>query len=102
VNVRLLGAAQAEAIDIADRYDVQVPGLGDQFFAALDALVGNLTVHPRLYARVRRAPANREVREGRVSGFPIVAVYELTATEALILSITHGRRSRKPWRQRLP
>jgi hypothetical protein len=102
VSVRLLGVAQIEAIDIADWYDQQTSGLGDRFFAALDVLVANITVHPRMYPRVKRAPANREVREALIPNFPFVAVYEVSAVETLILSITHARRVCRPWRQRLP
>jgi len=43
VNVRILGVALVEAIDAADRYDQQTPGLGTRFLAALDVLVSNLT-----------------------------------------------------------
>ncbi len=96
MNARLLGAAMAEAIDAADWYDQQTPGLGARFLAALDALVATLATHPRMYARVRRAPAGREVREAMIAGFLFSAVYEVTATEVVILSVTHARRARRP------
>lgn len=102
MSVRILAVAQIEAIDIADWYDQQTPGLGNRFFAALDVLVANITAHPRMYPRVKRAPTNREVREALIPGFPFVAVYEVTPIETLVLSITHARRVRRPWRQRLP
>jgi plasmid stabilization system protein ParE len=101
VNVRLLGAALAEAIEAADWYDQQTPGLGVRFPAALDTLVAILTTHPRVYGRVRRAPAGREVREAMIPGFLYTAVYEVTATELVILSVTHARSRRRPWRGRL-
>jgi plasmid stabilization system protein ParE len=101
VNARLLGAALAEAIDAADWYDQQTPGLGARFLAALDCLVATLATHPRMYARVRGAPAGREVREAMIPGFLFTAVYEVTATEVVILSVTHARRLRRPWRGRL-
>jgi len=102
VRVRILGVAQVEAIDVADWYDQQTAGLGTRFLGALDVLVAKLTVHPRMYPRVRGAPAGREVREAMIFGFPFVAVYEVTLAESLILSLTHARRVRRPWRQRLP
>jgi plasmid stabilization system protein ParE len=102
VNVRLLGAALAEALEIADLYEQQTPGLGDRFLAALDALVANIMAHPRMYGRVRRAPAGREIREAMIRGFPFIVVYEVTPNEAVILSVTHARRANRSWRQRLP
>jgi plasmid stabilization system protein ParE len=102
VNVRLLGAAQAEVIDAADAYDQRSPGVGARFFTAIDDLIARLTVHPRMYGRVARAPHGHDVREARVPGFLYVVVYEVTATEVLILSVTHARSRQNPWRRRLP
>lgn len=102
MKVRLLGAAQVEVIDAGDAYEQQSPGVGDQFLAAVDTLVARLTRHPRLYGRVSRAPRGHEIREARVPGFLFVAVYEVTATEVVILSVTHARSVRQPWRRRLP
>jgi hypothetical protein len=102
VSVRILGVAQVEAIDAADWYDQRTVGLGTRFLAALDVLVANITAQPRMYPRVKRAPVGREVREAQIPSFLFVAVYEVTPIESLILSITHARRVRRPWRQRLP
>jgi hypothetical protein len=91
-----------DATDWADWYNQQAPGLGDRFLAAVDALVATLTAHPRLYGRVPRGPAGREVRQALVPGFLIRAVYEVTPNEVLVVSLTHARSARQPWRQRLP
>jgi plasmid stabilization system protein ParE len=88
-------------MEVADALDQQTPGMGDRFLAAIDTLVANITAHPRMYGRVRRAPAGREIREALVPTFQYVAVYEVT-DEAVILSVTHARRSRRQWRPRLP
>jgi plasmid stabilization system protein ParE len=102
VNVRLLGVAQAEALDAADWYDRQTTGVSDRFLFALDTLVANLTAHPRMYGRVGYAPAGREVRRAQIPGFLFLVVYEIRATEVVILSITHARSVRQRWRGRLP
>ena len=102
MNVRLLAAARVDAIDLADAYNQRSAGLGGRFLAAVDALVATLTTHPRLYGRVPRSPAGREVRQTLVPGFLITAVYEVTSTEVLILSLTHARSTQQPWRRRLP
>jgi plasmid stabilization system protein ParE len=102
VNVRLLVAAQIDVLDAADEYDQQSPGAGDRFIAAVDDLVARLTTHPRMYGRVARAPRRHEIRQARVGGFLYIAVYLVTATEVVILSVAHARSVRKPWRSRLP
>jgi plasmid stabilization system protein ParE len=102
VNVRILGPAQAEVIDAADAYDQQSPGTGARFFQAVDDLVARLTTQPRMYGRVPRAPRGHAVRRALLPGFLYTAVYLVTATEVIILSVTHARSIRQPWRRRLP
>ena len=101
MNVRLLGAARIDAADAADWYDQRRADLGSRFLAALNDLTTDLSQQPRIYGRVPRAPARREIREERVPGFPFLVTYELTTTELVILSVTHFRSVRRPWRQRL-
>jgi plasmid stabilization system protein ParE len=102
VNVRLLAAAQIDVLDAADEYDQQSPGAGDRFITAVDDMVARLTTHPRMYGRIARAPRRHEIRQARIRGFLYVAVYLVTATEVVILSVTHARSARNPWRRRLP
>lgn len=101
MNVRLLAPAQAELIDAADSYEQRAVGLGARFHDALDELVANLTVQPQMYGRVSRVPRGRDVRLAPVGVFEYVAVYEVTAAEVIILSVTHARSVRQPWRRRL-
>ena len=91
-----------DAIDLADWYDQQTPGLGAAFFKAVDDLIAALSAHPRLYGRISDAPRGREVRLGLLPGFPIVFVYVVRPNEVVVVSLSHARSSRRPWRQRLP
>lgn len=90
MNVRTLAAAQIDVIDIADAYDIAAPNSGTRFFDAVDDLIARLSAHPRMYGRVIRAPRGREVRVGRVTGYPYLAHDEVTATEVIILSVTRA------------
>ncbi|HVL15448.1 MAG TPA: type II toxin-antitoxin system RelE/ParE family toxin [Gemmata sp.] len=101
MNVRILGVARAESLDVADAYDQLTPGLGQRFLEALDAFVAIVASQPRLYPRVRQRTGGREVREGLLTGFLFIVVYEVTPAEIVILSVTHGKRRTRPWRQRL-
>ena len=101
MNVQILGVAQAEALDAADWYDQQTSGTGTRFLSALDALVAELTRHPWRFSRVSRPPRGRDIRRAQLPGFPFTAVYEVAA-EVVILSVTHARSVRQPWRRRVP
>lgn len=101
MNVRLLGAAQADVLDAADWYEQQSTGLGDRFFAAVDRTVGRIGRFPRVGWRVQRPPRGREIRETVVNGFPFLLAYEVTSSEIVVLSVTHDRSVRRPWRGRL-
>ena len=102
MTARLLIPAQVDVIDLADWYDQQTAGVGDQLTEAVDQLVGTLSRLPHLYGRVAGCPRGRDVRESLVPGFPVVALYEVMPTEVLVVSVVHGRGARSHWRKRLP
>lgn len=101
MTYRLFGAAMADVLDIADWYNAQRAGLGDEFVDAVELFAAETAAQPRRYGRVPRAPAGREVREAMLTRFPYIVAYEVTPTEVVILSVTHGRTRRRPWRRRL-
>lgn len=101
MNARLTLAALGDAIDIAAWYDRRLAGLGDRFLAAVEAFGHRIEASPRAEGRVSRAPRGREVREGMLRRFPFILVYEVTATELVIVDISHARSKRRLWRRRL-
>lgn len=101
MNVRFLLEAIFDVQFIAAWYNQRQPGLGDRFTDAVDEFAADRVTQPRLYGRVRRAPAGREVREGMLPGFMFRVAYEVTATEVVILSVVHARRRLAPWRHRM-
>jgi plasmid stabilization system protein ParE len=99
---RFLILAQIDALDAIEWYDSQRAGLGDQFADEMDAFIARIIRLPRMFARVKRGIPGREFREGMLNVFPFRVVYEVTANEIVIFSITHARAKRQPWRRRLP
>lgn len=101
MNPRLLPGAADDIADIVDWLDQQPLRLGTRFRAAFNSLVHRLCQQPRLYGRASRAPRGHEVRVLRIRRFNYLVHYEVTATEVVILSVTHAHRRSAAWRRRL-
>ena len=102
MNYRFAPGARMDVFDLVDWYDQQNPGSGVSFHTAFEAALQRILAQPRAYGRVARAPAGREVREALVRGYLVIITFEVTATDLVILAVTHARSFRRPWRQRLP
>lgn len=102
MNFRFAPGARLDLYDLVDWYDVQLPGLGSRLAIQFDVLLRRVLGNPHLYGRVARGPRRRDVRVAPVRPFLVLMTYEVTATEVIILSITHARSIRQPWRKRLP
>lgn len=66
MNVRFLSDARAELEDAALDYERARPGLGDDFFAQIDAALTRVGDFPEAYP-----PAAQEAGAGTSIGFPI-------------------------------
>ncbi|MBL8866041.1 MAG: type II toxin-antitoxin system RelE/ParE family toxin [Planctomycetia bacterium] len=102
MKYRFLLLAQIDVIDAIEWYDSRRAGLGDQFADEMDGFITRILRLPRMFARVKRGVQCREFREGMLNVFPFRVVYEVTANEIVIYSVTHARSIRQPWRRRLP
>ena len=101
MKVRLSDSSKQDVAFQAEWYDLPRPNLGDAFAASVLDFTVTLTQFPRLYGRVSNLPKGREVREGMLQGFPFVVVYEILATEIVIVDVSHAKMKRRPWRKRL-
>lgn len=98
---RLTAGAHSDIADLASFFEARHPGDAARFTADFNALIGRLLARPRLYAPVYRPPRGREIREGMTTTFPVRVVYEVAPTAVVILSVTHARSKRQPWRRRV-
>jgi plasmid stabilization system protein ParE len=101
MNPRLLPGAADDIAEIVDWLDQRPLRLGTRFRTALNTLANRLCQFPHSCPRVGRAPRGHEVRVARVRRFKYLVHYEVTATEVVILSVTHAHRRSAAWRQRL-
>lgn len=88
-----------EAVDDIDAahndYEAQLPGLGDQFVAALRTTIDRICDNPHLYGVFRR-----DIRAAPLGRFSYVVYYRYCGPDILIIAVQHGRRSTRAWRGR--
>lgn len=79
-----------EVYEACDYYDAQSPGLGDQFFEELTALIERIAESPRHWPPLRAGDPRRKALLDR---FPYAVVYEERLNCIKILIVRHhGRR----------
>ena len=102
MNFRFAPGARLDLFDLVDWYEARAAGTGARLATEFDATLSRVRAQPHSYSRIRRTLQGREIRQARVTPFLVVMTYEVTATEVVILSVTHARSARQPWRRRLP
>ncbi len=96
MNVRLAEAAKPDVANHAAWYEQKSMNAMLGFLAELDSFIDRIGSFPQLYEQVRRSPKARDVRQGTLSDFPYVVVYEVRADEIVTLSVTHGHQRNHP------
>jgi toxin ParE2 len=102
MTYRFLDAARADLDDAAAWYEARQGGLGGELINEVYAAVARVLAMPLAYPKVPGCPRGREVRVLVPHRFDFLVVYETTAAEVVIVSVTHGRSAGHRWRQRLP
>lgn len=86
--------AEDEALDVRDWYEERRPGLGDEFAAALHALVQGIAENPPAFPSVLG-----KTRRAVLTRFPYAVYFRETDEEIVVLAI-HGRQDPKRWQGR--
>lgn len=86
--------AEQEALDVRRWYEARRAGLGDEFGAEVDAVVGRIGENPLLFPRMRG-----ETRRAVLTRFPYALYFRLTADSIVVLAV-HGRRDPSRWQRR--
>ena len=86
--------AEDEVLEVRRWYDGRRGGLGDEFAAAVDALVARIVANPLAFRRVRG-----ETRRGVLNRFPYAIYFRPTAKEITVLAV-HGRQDPSRWQMR--
>lgn len=88
--------AKADLFEARDWYDRQRLGLGDDFRAAIDNLLGLVSEYPLAYPKVYR-----EIRRAVARRFPYLVYYTVTPDSIIVMACLHGRRDPALFKSRL-
>jgi plasmid stabilization system protein ParE len=91
-----LPGAEDDIVAAHAEYETHLEGLGDRFTRALRDQVERIARMPELYGEVAAG-----VRATPLRHFPYVVYYRIDADRVVILSVTHGRRARQGWEDRI-
>lgn len=89
--------AEAELIDAARFYELQVADLGSQFLDTIDLAITVIQEAPHRWAIIEA-----DVRRYLLPRFPYSIYYRVLEDELRILAVKHHSRHPDYWRYRLP
>jgi toxin ParE1/3/4 len=94
--VVFLQPARQEMLDAAHYYELQAPGLGDDFLDAIDSALRDIRDHPNaspvIHAGVRRHLLHR---------FPYALLYRVDSERVFVLAVMHLHRHPLYWTDRI-
>ena len=88
--------AKADVRSAARRYEVQRPGLGREFVAAVDVALSRVAENPLQYQVL-----HRETRRAIVRRFPYGVFYRIEASTIVVFSVSHPHRGPASWKARV-
>jgi plasmid stabilization system protein ParE len=97
--VRQLLVRPAAAADTEEAYlwyEKQRVGLGEEFLAAVDSLLGEIVAHPTTYPVIYR-----EARRALLHRFPYAVFFRVYGETVVVLACMHGRRDPTRWKARI-
>jgi len=71
-----------------DWYELQKPGLGEEFLEELDGFYQRIEVHPEYFGKIKK-----NFRQAVLKRFPFVLVYEIIKTEVVVFAVFHTSRN---------
>lgn len=91
-TVRFLRPAELEMLDAARYYELQAPGLGDDFLDKIDSAVRDIGMYPERWPVIRC-----NIRRRLVHRFPYALLYRVDPEEVVIQATMHLHRHPDYW-----
>jgi plasmid stabilization system protein ParE len=95
VKVRFRTEAASDVMSAREWYDAQRSGLGDDFVATLEHIIGLVAELPEAFPEI--AAGHRRALLGR---FPYALYYRAEGRELEVVACLHTRRTSDSWRRR--
>lgn len=99
--VEFAPAARAELDSAADRYELERPGRGQRFYAAVERAVNLIAAFPAAGPAFPDIRPEHGVRRHIVRGFPFVLAYRVLGDTIRIDAVAHMRRRPGYWHRRV-
>lgn len=99
-TVRILEDASQEAIEAAARYEHEQPGLGGEFFAAVDAAIDVIEENFIPLSPLPEEAGDTGARRLILERFPYDIVAIELPEEAVVIAVAHHSRKPGYWRKR--
>ncbi|MBI4724260.1 MAG: type II toxin-antitoxin system RelE/ParE family toxin [Rhodomicrobium sp.] len=96
MNVRFLSDARTELDDVALYYEYARPGLGDDFYAEVDAALALVRDFPQACP-----PSAHGARRRNIDRFPYFLIYVIENNEIVVAAVSHVSRDPAYWHKRL-
>jgi hypothetical protein len=94
-------AAEEESVEAAVWYEERQQGLGAEFLAAVRRSMADIAGDPFRYPRYEPIRTKADIRRIQIGTFSYLAVYQIWADTAYVLSICHSARRPGYWRKRI-
>lgn len=95
MNLFVRPDAAADIEEAHSWYEVQRPGLGDEFLSAVRAVFEVLLESPRRYRVV-----HRDTRRANLRRFPFSVFYRIVDTDIVVIACFNASRDPRRWRGR--
>ena len=96
MNVRFLSPAAQELEDAFQWYEEQMPGLGDEFLAAIDEAVHRIIAWPQANPTLKHT-----LRRCLIRRFPYGLIYGMETQTVMIVAVAHLHRKPFYWTRRV-
>jgi plasmid stabilization system protein ParE len=100
MRLKLLDEAELEMALAAEHYEIQRPGLGEEFLAAISNVL-DLLLANRYIGQPFTADDLVNMREYPIKRFPYYIVYKVSTNLLTVISIAHQRRRQRYWYNRV-
>lgn len=94
-RLNFLPQVEQDVQDAFDWYELQVPGLGEDFLLSADAAVNAIVRNPLL-----NAAEHKGIRKAKTKRFPFGVFYVVNKDTITVMAIIHLARHPRTWKKR--